>query len=87
MNCRVCDVSQQSHPLLICRNLSVPKLQKSPKFSRGKETVSHPSGVPAIEVGGNARKTNKDYTGGTLPQLVDIIIEEKAMAPAIVAPK
>ncbi|SGY33222.1 BQ5605_C002g01467 [Microbotryum silenes-dioicae] len=29
-------------------------------------------------VGGSARKTNKDYTGGKLHELVDIIIEEKA---------
>merc|ERR1712070_389384 len=39
-----------------------------------------PFGVDLLlpQVGGNARKTNKDYTGGTLDQLVDIIIEEKA---------
>merc|ERR1712048_161007 len=30
------------------------------------------------QVGAGARKTNKDYTGGTLPELIDIIIEEKA---------
>lgn len=30
------------------------------------------------QVGGNARKTNYDYTKGRLPELVDIIIEEKA---------
>merc|ERR1712048_371982 len=30
------------------------------------------------QVGGGARKTNKDYTGGQLGELVDIIIEEKA---------
>ena len=30
------------------------------------------------QVGGNARKTNHDYTHGTLPELCDIIIEEKA---------
>ncbi|KAJ1568886.1 hypothetical protein HK405_012584 [Cladochytrium tenue] len=30
------------------------------------------------QVGGNARKTNYDYTHGTLPQLIEIIIEEKA---------
>merc|ERR1712151_1347685 len=34
--------------------------------------------LPLPQVGGGARKTNKDYTGGTLPELVDIIIEEKA---------
>lgn len=30
------------------------------------------------EVGGTARKTNRDYTEGKLPELIDIIIEEKA---------
>lgn len=30
------------------------------------------------KVGAGARKTNYDYTGGTLPELIDIIIEEKA---------
>ncbi|KAI9024523.1 2-nitropropane dioxygenase, partial [Hyaloraphidium curvatum] len=29
------------------------------------------------QVGGNARKTNYDYTGGHLPELIDIMIEEK----------
>eukprot|EP00928_Gymnodinium_smaydae_P014188 TRINITY_DN1515_c0_g1_i1.p1 TRINITY_DN1515_c0_g1~~TRINITY_DN1515_c0_g1_i1.p1 ORF type:complete len:400 (+),score=102.18 TRINITY_DN1515_c0_g1_i1:65-1201(+) len=39
-----------------------------------------PFGVDLLlpQVGGGARKTNKDYTAGTLPELVDIIIEEKA---------
>merc|ERR1719181_1779863 len=41
---------------------------------------SAPFGVDLLlpQVGGSARKTNKDYTGGTLPQLIDIIIEEGA---------
>jgi len=30
------------------------------------------------QVGGNARKTNYDYTHGHLPELIDIIIKEKA---------
>mmetsp|Transcript_2492 Transcript_2492/g.5723 ORF Transcript_2492/g.5723 Transcript_2492/m.5723 type:complete len:354 (+) Transcript_2492:285-1346(+) len=30
------------------------------------------------QVGGNARKTNHDYTHGKLPELIDIIIAEKA---------
>merc|ERR1712226_124149 len=30
------------------------------------------------QVGGSARKTNKDYTGGQLPQLIDVIIESGA---------
>uniref|UniRef100_A0A7S2WSP1 Nitronate monooxygenase domain-containing protein n=1 Tax=Mucochytrium quahogii TaxID=96639 RepID=A0A7S2WSP1_9STRA len=39
-----------------------------------------PFGVDLLlpQVGGNARKTNYDYTGGTLPELIDIIIEEGA---------
>lgn len=39
-----------------------------------------PFGVDLLlpQVGGSARKTNKDYTGGNFDQLVDIIIEEKA---------
>jgi hypothetical protein len=32
--------------------------------------------LPAI--GGSARKTNKDYTKGSLMELIDIIVEEKA---------
>ena len=41
-----------------------------------------PFGVDLLlpQVGGSARKTNKDYTGGKLPELIDIIIEEKAAA-------
>jgi NAD(P)H-dependent flavin oxidoreductase YrpB (nitropropane dioxygenase family) len=39
-----------------------------------------PFGVDLLlpQVGAGARKTNKDYTGGKLDELVDIIIEEKA---------
>lgn len=39
-----------------------------------------PFGVDLLlpQVGGSARKTNYDYTHGSLPQLIDIIIEEKA---------
>jgi len=39
-----------------------------------------PFGVDLLlpQVGGSARKTNKDYTGGQLPELIDVIIEEKA---------
>ena len=38
-----------------------------------------PWGVDLLlpQVGGNARKTNKDYTGGQLDALVDVMIEEK----------
>jgi len=39
-----------------------------------------PFGVDLLlpQIGGGARKTNKDYTKGKLPQLIDIIIEEGA---------
>lgn len=39
-----------------------------------------PWGVDLLlpQIGGNARKTNKDYTGGTLYELIDVIIEEGA---------
>lgn len=39
-----------------------------------------PFGVDLLlpAVGGSARKTNYDYTEGKLPELIDIIIEEKA---------
>merc|ERR1712232_1357105 len=39
-----------------------------------------PFGVDLLlpQVGGGARKTNKDYTGGQLGELVDIIIAERA---------
>lgn len=39
-----------------------------------------PYGVDLLlpQVGGNARKTNYDYTKGKLDELIDIIIEEKA---------
>jgi NAD(P)H-dependent flavin oxidoreductase YrpB (nitropropane dioxygenase family) len=41
---------------------------------------SLPFGVDLLipQVGGSARKTNTDYTGGQLPELIDIIIEEGA---------
>jgi hypothetical protein len=39
-----------------------------------------PFGIDLLlpKIGGSARKTNKDYTKGTLPELIDIIIESKA---------
>jgi len=39
-----------------------------------------PFGVDLLipQVGGNARKTNYDYTKGQLPDLIDVIIKEKA---------
>uniref|UniRef100_A0A7S4Q2F6 Nitronate monooxygenase domain-containing protein n=1 Tax=Alexandrium monilatum TaxID=311494 RepID=A0A7S4Q2F6_9DINO len=45
-----------------------------------KESLRPPGkfGVDILipQVGGNARKTNHDYTGGNLPGLVDVMIEE-----------
>jgi len=47
----------------------------------GLTDKSLPYGVDLAipQVGGNARKTNHDYTHGHLPELIDIIIEEKAL--------
>ncbi|KAL8279822.1 hypothetical protein RQP46_007672 [Phenoliferia psychrophenolica] len=60
----------------------------TPKFLRSqiaelKESLTDkkaPFGVDLLlpQVGGSARKTNKDYTGGQLPELIDIIIAEGA---------
>jgi NAD(P)H-dependent flavin oxidoreductase YrpB (nitropropane dioxygenase family) len=55
-----------------------PKMLKL-KIDELKEELNDknaPFGVDLLlpQVGGNARKTNKDYTGGNLPELIDIII-------------
>ncbi|PPQ78549.1 hypothetical protein CVT25_011821 [Psilocybe cyanescens] len=60
-------------------------VRQSPRFLQGSidELKSHledknaPFGVDLLipQVGGSARKTNKDYTGGQLPELIDVIIE------------
>jgi len=60
----------------------------TPKVLRSQiqELKSHlkdknaPFGVDLLipQVGGSARKTNYDYTKGQLPELIDVIIEEKA---------
>lgn len=60
----------------------------TPKMLRGvihdlKAALREPTlpwGVDLLlpQVGGSARKTNKDYTKGSLDQLIDVIIEEKA---------
>ena len=49
-------------------------------LKEGLNDKTAPFGVDLLipQVGGNARKTNKDYTGGQLPQLIDVIIESKA---------
>ncbi|KAF9567619.1 2-nitropropane dioxygenase [Agrocybe pediades] len=63
-------------------------VRQSPKFLEGSinELKSHledknaPFGVDLLipQIGGNARKTNKDYTSGQLPELIDVIIKGKA---------
>ncbi|KAG7086700.1 hypothetical protein E1B28_002636 [Marasmius oreades] len=60
-------------------------VRQSPKFLKGsiEELKSHledknaPFGIDLLipQVGGNARKTNTDYTDGQLPELIDVIIE------------
>lgn len=60
-------------------------VRQSPKFLQGSidELKSHledkkaPFGVDLLlpQIGGNARKTNKDYTAGQLPELIDVIIK------------
>ncbi|KAG5716259.1 putative monooxygenase [Termitomyces sp. T112] len=63
-------------------------VRQSPKFLQGSidELKSHledknaPFGVDLLipQVGGSARKTNRDYTAGQLPELIDVIIKSKA---------
>ncbi|KIL69592.1 hypothetical protein M378DRAFT_184018 [Amanita muscaria Koide BX008] len=63
-------------------------VRQSPKFLKGSiddlkshlEDKNAPFGVDLLlpQVGGNARKTNKDYTGGQLEELIDVIIKGKA---------
>ena len=57
-----------------------PKVLRE-EISRLKELLNdkHAFGVDLLipQIGGNARKTNYDYTGGTLPEQIDIIVEAK----------
>ncbi|KAH9000404.1 2-nitropropane dioxygenase [Lactarius akahatsu] len=48
-------------------------------LKRDLKDPNAPFGVDLLlpQVGGNARKTNHDYTHGQLPELIDVIIEEK----------
>jgi len=50
------------------------------KIKEGLNDKSAPWGVDLLlpQVGGSARKTNKDYTGGALFELLDVVIEEGA---------
>ncbi len=59
-------------------------VQQTPKFLQGSieelkehlEDKNAPFGVDLLlpQVGGNARRTNMDYTGGQLSELLDVII-------------
>jgi len=63
-------------------------VRQSPKFLQGSiddlksylDDKNAPFGVDLLlpQIGGNARKTNKDYTDGQLPELIDVIIKSKA---------
>ncbi|KAJ6618329.1 2-nitropropane dioxygenase [Mycena sp. CBHHK59/15] len=63
-------------------------VRQNPKFLKSsiEELKNHledknaPFGVDLLlpQVGGSARKTNKDYTSGQLPELIDVIIQGKA---------
>lgn len=50
------------------------------ELKEGLRDPSLPWGVDLLlpQVGGSARKTNKDYTKGQLDQLIDVIVEERA---------
>ena len=50
------------------------------KIKEGLNNIELPWGVDLLlpQVGGNARKTNRDYTGGTLNELIDVVIDEGA---------
>jgi NAD(P)H-dependent flavin oxidoreductase YrpB (nitropropane dioxygenase family) len=63
-------------------------VRQSPNFLQGSinelksylEDKNAPFGVDLLipQVGGTARRTNKDYTSGQLPELIDVIIRNKA---------
>jgi NAD(P)H-dependent flavin oxidoreductase YrpB (nitropropane dioxygenase family) len=54
--------------------------QQIRELKKNLKTPNAPFGVDLLipAVGGSARKTNYDYTKGQLPELIDVIIEEKA---------
>ncbi|KAJ8078413.1 hypothetical protein PM082_012695 [Marasmius tenuissimus] len=75
-----------NHPIMLAGGIGViGGVRQSPKFLKGSidELKSHledknaPFGVDLLlpQVGGNARKTNTDYTDGQLPELLDVIIK------------
>ncbi|KAK1217495.1 hypothetical protein PQX77_019846 [Marasmius sp. AFHP31] len=75
-----------NHPIMLAGGIGViGGVRQSPKFLKGsiEELKSHledknaPFGVDLLlpQVGGNARKTNTDYTDGQLPELLDVIIQ------------
>lgn len=54
--------------------------QQIAELKKSLHNKDAPFGVDLLlpQVGGSARKTNTDYTGGHLDELVEIIIESKA---------
>lgn len=60
--------------------LSPDALRKEIRFVKELLEPGKSFGVDLLlpQVGAGARKTNYDYTHGTLPQLIEIVIEEKA---------
>mmetsp|Transcript_2182 Transcript_2182/g.5063 ORF Transcript_2182/g.5063 Transcript_2182/m.5063 type:complete len:343 (+) Transcript_2182:71-1099(+) len=57
--------------------MSPEALRKEIKYTKEQLLPGKPFGVDLLlpQIGGSARKTNKDYTDGTLGELIDIIIE------------
>jgi NAD(P)H-dependent flavin oxidoreductase YrpB (nitropropane dioxygenase family) len=60
-------------------SMSPSALRNEIKYTKELLEPGKPFGVDLLlpQVGSGARKTNKDYTGGTLGELIDILIEEK----------
>lgn len=60
-------------------SMSPSAMRKEIKFCKEQLKPGMNFGIDLLlpQVGGNARKTNHDYTGGRLPKLIDILIEEK----------
>jgi len=61
-------------------NMTPSFLKKEIGFIKERLLPGRPFGIDLAlpQIGGNARKTNKDYTKGQLADLIDVIIEEKA---------
>jgi len=60
-------------------SMSPEFLRKEIRFVKQSLKPGLPFGVDLLvpQIGGSARKTNKDYAKGQLPELIDIIVQEK----------